>query len=121
MKWNELNSPLRRNVTQEEVGKASLYLLSDLGSGTTGDWPQSIEGLKIGTNDIVLQSVGTLDRYTTVAGVESFPYLVRDVDHFKKVYYGPVGQQLYDEIGKKSGFRIVGAGVSTCAPVAPPP
>jgi enoyl-[acyl-carrier protein] reductase I len=37
MRWNELNSPLRRNVTQEEVGKASLYLLSDLGSGTTGE------------------------------------------------------------------------------------
>ncbi|EEW23844.1 enoyl-ACP reductase FabI [Rhodobacter ferrooxidans] len=37
MKWNELNSPLRRNVTQEEVGKAALFLLSDLGSGTTGE------------------------------------------------------------------------------------
>ena len=37
MKWNELNAPLRRNVTQEEVGKAALYLLSDLGSGTTGE------------------------------------------------------------------------------------
>ncbi len=37
MKWNELNSPLRRNVTQEEVGKAALYLLSDLGSATTGE------------------------------------------------------------------------------------
>jgi enoyl-[acyl-carrier protein] reductase I len=37
MKWNELNSPLRRNVTQQEVGKAALYLLSDLGSGTTGE------------------------------------------------------------------------------------
>lgn len=37
VKWNELNSPLRRNVTQEEVGKAALYLLSDLGSGTTGE------------------------------------------------------------------------------------
>ena len=37
MKWNELNSPLRRNVDQEEVGKAALYLLSDLGSGTTGE------------------------------------------------------------------------------------
>jgi enoyl-[acyl-carrier protein] reductase I len=37
MKWNELNSPLRRNVTQEDVGKAALYLLSDLGSGTTGE------------------------------------------------------------------------------------
>ena len=37
LKWNELNSPLRRNVTQEEVGKSALYLLSDLGSGTTGE------------------------------------------------------------------------------------
>lgn len=37
LKWNELNSPLRRNVDQEEVGKAALYLLSDLGSGTTGE------------------------------------------------------------------------------------
>ena len=37
LKWNELNSPLRRNVTQEEVGKAALYLLSDLGTGTTGE------------------------------------------------------------------------------------
>ncbi|PRY26603.1 enoyl-[acyl-carrier-protein] reductase [NADH] [Aliiruegeria haliotis] len=37
LKWNELNSPLRRNVTQEEVGKAALFLLSDLGTGTTGE------------------------------------------------------------------------------------
>ena len=37
MKWNELNSPLRRNVTQSEVGKSALYLLSDLGSGVTGE------------------------------------------------------------------------------------
>ncbi len=37
LKWNELNSPLRRNVTTEEVGSASLYLLSDLGSAVTGE------------------------------------------------------------------------------------
>lgn len=37
MKWNELNSPLRRNVTQEDVGNSSLYLLSDLGAGVTGE------------------------------------------------------------------------------------
>ena len=37
MKWNELNSPLRRNVTQNEVGKSALYLLSDLSSGVTGE------------------------------------------------------------------------------------
>jgi len=37
MKWNETNSPLRRTVTQSEVGKSALYLLSDLGSGVTGE------------------------------------------------------------------------------------
>jgi enoyl-[acyl-carrier protein] reductase I len=37
MKWNEYNSPLRRNVTIEDVGGAGLYLLSDLSAGVTGE------------------------------------------------------------------------------------
>lgn len=37
MKWNETNSPLRRNVTIDDVGGSALYLLSDLGSGVTGE------------------------------------------------------------------------------------
>lgn len=37
LKWNELNSPLRRNVTIEDVGGSALYLLSDLSSGVTGE------------------------------------------------------------------------------------
>ncbi len=37
LKWNELNSPLRRNVTIRDVGGAGLFLLSDLGAGVTGE------------------------------------------------------------------------------------
>jgi len=37
LKWNELNSPLRRTVTIEEVGDAALYFLSDLARGVTGE------------------------------------------------------------------------------------
>ncbi|UEM01578.1 enoyl-ACP reductase FabI [Skermanella rosea] len=37
LKWNELNAPLKRNVTISEVGGSALYLLSDLGSGVTGE------------------------------------------------------------------------------------
>jgi len=37
LKWNELNAPLRRNVTIEDVGGAGLYFLSDLASGVTGE------------------------------------------------------------------------------------
>jgi enoyl-[acyl-carrier protein] reductase I len=37
LKWNELNAPLRRNVTIDDVGGAGLYLCSDLSSGVTGE------------------------------------------------------------------------------------
>ncbi len=37
LKWNELNSPLRRNVTIEDVGGSALYFLSELSSGVTGE------------------------------------------------------------------------------------
>jgi enoyl-[acyl-carrier protein] reductase I len=36
MKWNELNAPLKRNVTIDEVGGSALYLLSDLSTAVTG-------------------------------------------------------------------------------------
>ena len=37
LKWNQLNAPLRRNVTIEDVGGAGLYLLSELSGGVTGE------------------------------------------------------------------------------------
>ena len=37
LKWNQYNSPLKRNVTLDDVGGAGMYLLSDLSSGVTGE------------------------------------------------------------------------------------
>jgi enoyl-[acyl-carrier protein] reductase I len=37
MKWNEVNSPLKRNVTIDDVGASGMYLLSDLANGVTGE------------------------------------------------------------------------------------
>ncbi|NYZ11248.1 enoyl-ACP reductase FabI [Azospirillum sp. RWY-5-1] len=37
LKWNELNAPLKRNVTIQDVGGAGLFLLSDIGAGVTGE------------------------------------------------------------------------------------
>lgn len=105
--WFETAEAYAKAVEQKSGGKVKIQIAH---SGTTGDWPASIEALKIGTNDIVLQSIGTLDRYHQIAGIEAYPYLVRDVDHFKKVYYGPAGRELLDEISAKTQFRIIGAG-----------
>lgn len=37
LKWNQYNSPLKRNITIDDVGGSALYLLSDLASGVTGE------------------------------------------------------------------------------------
>ena len=37
LRWNQLNAPMQRNVTIEDVGGAGVYLLSGLGSGVTGE------------------------------------------------------------------------------------
>lgn len=37
LNWNEINAPLKKNVTIEEVGNSAMYLLSDLASSVTGE------------------------------------------------------------------------------------
>lgn len=37
LRWNEINAPLKKNVTQVEVGNMGLFLLSDMGTGVTGE------------------------------------------------------------------------------------
>ena len=63
LKWNELNSPLRRNVTQEEVGKSALYLLSDLGTGVTGE----VLHVDAGYHAVGMKAVDAPDIATVVA------------------------------------------------------
>ena len=53
LKWNELNAPLRRNVSIDEVGNAGLYLLSDLGSAVTGE----VHHVDCGYNVVGMMSV----------------------------------------------------------------
>lgn len=57
MNWNKNNSPLRRNVSVEEVGKAGLYMLSDLSSAVTGD----VHYVDCGYNIIGMKAVDAPD------------------------------------------------------------
>jgi enoyl-[acyl-carrier protein] reductase I len=37
LRWTELNAPLRRNVSADEIGDAAMYFLSDLSRAVTGE------------------------------------------------------------------------------------
>jgi enoyl-[acyl-carrier protein] reductase I len=57
LKWNEYNSPLRRNVNQEDIGGAGVYLLSDLSSGVTGE----IHHVDCGYNIVGMKAIDAPD------------------------------------------------------------
>ncbi len=57
LKWNELNAPLKRNVTIDDVGGAGLYLLSDLSKGVTGE----VHHVDCGYNIIGMKAVDAPD------------------------------------------------------------
>ncbi|HEX8583165.1 MAG TPA: enoyl-ACP reductase FabI [Allosphingosinicella sp.] len=61
LKWNEYNSPLRRNVTIDDVGGAGLYLLSNLASGVTGE----IHHVDAGYNVVGMKAEDAPDIATT--------------------------------------------------------
>ena len=57
LKWNEYNSPMRRNVNINEVGSAAVYLLSDLGNAITGE----IHHVDCGYNIVSMKAVDAPD------------------------------------------------------------
>jgi enoyl-[acyl-carrier protein] reductase I len=64
LKWNELNAPLKRNVTIEDVGGAGLYLLSDLSAGVTGE----VHHVDCGYNIVGMKAIDAPDISLIVGG-----------------------------------------------------
>ena len=57
LKWNEYHSPLKRNVTTDEVGKSGMYLLSDLSTGVSGE----VHHVDCGYHTVGMKSVDAPD------------------------------------------------------------
>ena len=58
LKWNELNAPLKRNVTLDDIGNASIYLLSEMGSAVTGE----IQHVDCGYHTVGMVAVDEADK-----------------------------------------------------------
>jgi tripartite ATP-independent transporter DctP family solute receptor len=77
-------------------------------SAQLGSWEEMQEGLEIGSVDIVIESLGSLERYTDLAAIEGLPFLYEDADHFFEVWDGDMAGEILDAVAEDSGFRLVG-------------
>ncbi|WP_271985450.1 TRAP transporter substrate-binding protein [Pseudoclavibacter terrae] len=98
------------NMLSEQVAESSdgrieieVYPASQLGS-----WEDMQEGLEYGAVDIVIESVGSLERYTDLAAIEGVPFLYEDEAQFLDVWEGELGDEILDAVREDTGFQLLG-------------
>ena len=77
--------------------------------GVLGDWTDTIEGLKMDMDEIVLEGFSSYASYDLSATLDAIPYLFESYEHFMNVYQGELGQEVLDFVGERCGFKFIGA------------
>lgn len=84
--------------------KVELY-----GGASLGSTSEVLEGMSVGVADIAVESVGTLATFTPLANIEAMPYMFNSYDHFMKVWYSDLGDEIKNTVGDAAGFKLMGA------------
>lgn len=92
-------------VTEKTNGNVKLELYPSSSLGVTAD---CLEGLSLRACDIVYDSMSNLSTWTELANVEAIPYMYNDVDHFRTVWEGEVGEQIRNDVGEAAGVKVMG-------------
>lgn len=75
--------------------------------GVLGTWRETLESMEFKAVDMVAESLGTLEPYSKLAGLEGAPYLYKDEAHFYRVWDSDAGQKIVDEIVKQTNRRFL--------------
>ncbi|MBE6907264.1 MAG: TRAP transporter substrate-binding protein [Ruminococcaceae bacterium] len=96
-----------KEIVEEKTGgkvRVDIY-----GAAQLGDVNEIIEGLQLGTDEIVIEGFGTIPSYTELSLLDLVPFMWRDRDHFDNVWNGEVGEALLTEAGNQAGMKLFGA------------
>lgn len=77
-------------------------------ASTLGSWEEMVEGLQLGTVDIVIESLLAVESYTPLAGVETAPFLYSSQEQFFEVWNGALGDEIKSSIAEATGYEFVG-------------
>lgn len=95
-------------VSEKTDGNLTIELYPSSSLGTTAS---CLEGLALGTANIVFDSVGNLATYTDLANIDAAPYLYNSIDHYCAVMEGEIGDQIRADIGAACGMTLLGYGL----------
>lgn len=102
--WNVINE--FKTVMEEELGdevEIKIYPDSQLGT-----YREMVEQIANNSLEAIYESVGILETWSPLAGIETTPYLYNDEEHFSRVWNSEESHEYLDALAEDSGFRMVG-------------
>ena len=78
-------------------------------ASTLGDWREMQEGLQIGTVDIVIEDIGTLQRYSDMAALGFMPFVYVSREHWERVWNSDIKDILLTDFEDATGFKLLGS------------
>lgn len=78
-------------------------------SSQLGSWEEMQESLELGSQDVLIESLGSLERYTDLAAAASIPFQYESAEEFFEIWEGELGGEIVDRVAEESGFRLVGS------------
>lgn len=91
-------------VAEKSGGKVKVEVFP---ASALGTWREMQEGLEIGTCDIVIEDIGTLQRYSKFCALGFMPFVYRDQAHFEKVWSSPLADEILQAVKEKTGFQLL--------------
>jgi tripartite ATP-independent transporter DctP family solute receptor len=95
----------KEKITAELGSDVSIELFPGSHLGTVDEMVEQVKG---GVLECMYESVGDLGSFHAAANIEGVAYLYRDEDHFFRIWRGPIGKEILDDIAKDVGFRVLG-------------
>lgn len=92
-------------VERESDGRIAVEIH---GNSTLGTWEEMIEGLQLGTTDVVIESLLSLESYSDLASIETAPFLYDSPEQFFEVWDGELGEEIKGEVSAATGYAILG-------------
>jgi len=102
------NRAAERLAASIEEASDGQYTIEVFPSSQLGSWEEMQEGLELGSVDIVIESIGSLERYTDLAGIEGVPFLYEDAEDYFRTWDSELGQEMILAIKEDSGFYLAG-------------
>lgn len=92
-------------IEAETDGKVTIELYPSSSLGAAAD---CLEGLSMRACDIVYDPLSNLSTWTELANIEGVPYMYNDVEHFRSIWEGEVGDQIRTAIGDAANVKVMG-------------